>query len=74
MLRRVLKYLMDIDFEYLQPGESDYSCDFEMNTKVLDKYMSELMIFGEKIDFKYKNDNLNLISSGPEDISVLKFK
>ena len=58
--------LMDIDFEYLQPGDSDYSCDFEMNTKVLDKYMSELMIFGEKIDFKYKNDNLNLISSGPE--------
>ena len=58
--------LMDIDFDHLQPGENDYSCDFEINTRTMEKYMNELMIFGEKIDFRYKNDKLIMSSSGSE--------
>lgn len=58
--------LMEIEFDHLEPGENDYSCDFEMKTRVLEKYLNELMIFGEKIDFKYKNDKLYLSSSGSE--------
>ena len=55
--------LMDIDFDYLQTGENDYGCDFEMQTKILDKHISELMIFGEVLNFKCKNETLQLTAS-----------
>lgn len=50
--------LMDIDSDILDPGENEYSMECLMNTKVFDKYISELMLFGEVLDIKCKNDNI----------------
>lgn len=57
--------LMDIEQEYLEPGENDYSMEFTMKTKVLDKYSSEMMLFGEVLQLKCVNDNIYM-SSGDQ--------
>lgn len=64
--------LMDIDFDYLQTGENDYGCDFEIHTKILDKHISELMIFGEVLNFKCKNETLQLSASGNDGAMSIK--
>ena len=56
--------LMDIEKDGLEPGENDYDCDFKINTKLMDKYMNELMIFGDVIQLSCKNDNLYLQADG----------
>jgi proliferating cell nuclear antigen len=64
--------LMDIDFDYLQTGENDYGCDFEMQTKILEKHISELMMFGETMKFKCRNESLHLASTGNDGKMTIK--
>ena len=54
--------LMEIDQDHLDTGENEYSMDFSMKTKILDKYVSEMMIFGEILQLKYKNNNIYMSS------------
>ncbi len=58
--------LIDIDKETFDTQENDYSMEVTMNTKVLDKYVNELMIFGDILEFKCKNDNVYMNSNGTE--------
>lgn len=57
--------LMDIDQEYIELGENDYSMEFSMKTKVLDKYCNEMMLFGEVLQLKCVNDNIYMSSGDP---------
>ena len=63
--------LIEIDVDLLEPGENDYSMEFSIKTKTMDKYMSELMIFGEVLSIKSKNDKLILKSGGSEGSSSI---
>lgn len=64
--------MMEIEFEFLKTSDNDYSCDFEMNTKILEKYIQELMIFGEVMNLRYANEELNISTSGSEGKMNLK--
>ena len=64
--------MMEIEFEFLKTSDNDYSCDFEMNTKILEKYIQELMIFGEVMNLRYSNEELNISTSGSEGKMNLK--
>ena len=63
--------LIEIDVDLLEPGENDYSMEFSIKTKTMDKYMSELMIFGEVLSIKSKDDKLILKSGGSEGSSSI---
>ena len=41
----------------LTPQEMDSSIEFEMNTKQFDKYISEMLLFGESVEIKCIDDN-----------------
>lgn len=58
--------LIDIDTELLEPGENDYAMEITMKTKTLDKYVTELMMFGEVISIRCKDDKLLFNSSSNE--------
>jgi proliferating cell nuclear antigen PCNA len=58
--------LIDVDTELLQPGENDYALEFTMKTKVLDKYVGEMMLFGEVLNISSKDENLYFRSEGNE--------
>lgn len=58
--------LMDIDTELLYPEECEYSMECIINSKSLDKYMQELMLFGDVLSIKCIEDTLYLKSGGQE--------
>ena len=56
--------LFDIETDVMNSELFDYSLEFSMNTKLMDKYVSELMIFSESGSIGCKNDNIYFKSSG----------
>tara|TARA_B000000557_G_scaffold236492_1_gene212791 strand:- start:270 stop:1160 length:891 start_codon:yes stop_codon:yes gene_type:complete len=54
--------LMDINQDYLETGDNDYSIEFSMKTKILDKYVNEMMLFGDVLRLKCMYDNLYMCS------------
>lgn len=63
--------LMDIDMDLLEPGENDYSMEFTIKTKTMDKYINELALFGESLSIKSKNDKLIMKTSGSDGSSMI---
>lgn len=58
--------LVDIEKELLSAQNNDTDLDFKVKTKQLDKYVSDLSIFGEDIEIKCKEDKLYLNSENEE--------
>ena len=64
--------LVDIDKDLLDSQQIEGSVEFTMNTKALDKYISEMMLFGHSTELVCFQDNLYLKSSGDEGKYTLK--
>lgn len=64
--------LIDIDKELLDSQHIEGSVEFEMSTKVFDKYISEMMLFGDSAEIICHQDNLYLKSSGDQGKYTLK--
>jgi hypothetical protein len=58
--------LIDMDTELLEAGTNDYSVDLTMKTKVFDKYINEILMFGEVLSIKNKDDDMYFSTSGNE--------
>lgn len=58
--------LIDVEKELLTPNYNDTDLDFKIKTKLMDKYINDLSIFGEDLEIKYKDDKLYLESSNEE--------
>ena len=58
--------LFDIDSELLEPEKIEGSIEFSIHTKQMDKYMNELLLFGENMEFICVGDNVFMESSGDE--------
>jgi proliferating cell nuclear antigen len=58
--------MMDIEKDILSPAMPDTKLDFVMKTKILDKYMNELAIFGDEAIIFCKDDKLYLKAKGDE--------
>ena len=58
--------LIDLETDMLTPQEMESSIEFEMNTKQFDKYISEMLLFGESVEIKCIDDNLYLKCNGDE--------
>ena len=64
--------LIDIDKDLLDSQQIQGNLEFTMNTKALDKYISEMMLFGDSMELICFQDNLYLKSSGDEGKYTLK--
>lgn len=64
--------LIDIDKELLESQEIEGSVEFEMETKVFDKYISEMLMFGDSMEFICYKDKLYMKTSGDEGNYLLK--
>ena len=58
--------LMDIERDILSTKDLDTKLDFQLGTKVLEKYVTELAMFGEDIIIECHDDKLFLGSEGVE--------
>ena len=58
--------MMDIEKDVLSPAMPDTKLDFVMKTKILDKYINELAIFGDEAIICCKDDKLCLKTKGDE--------
>ena len=58
--------LMDIEQDVLSTNKNDTKLDFVMKTKVLDKYINELAMFGEEVEIECNDDKLFLQSTNHE--------
>jgi len=58
--------LMDIERDILSTKDLDTKLDFQVNTKVLEKYVTELALFGEDITIECRDDKVYLGSEGIE--------
>lgn len=58
--------LIDIEKDLLESQDIDSSMEFEMNTKVFEKYVSEMMLFGESMELVCFQDNLYMKAHGEE--------
>ena len=58
--------LMDIEKDTLSTKDLDTKLDFQMNTKLLEKYVSELAMFGEDVSIECKDDKIFLSSESLE--------
>ena len=58
--------MMDIEKDVLSPAMPDTKLDIVMKTKILDKYMNELAIFGDEAIIFCKDDKLYLKAKGDE--------
>ena len=52
--------LMDIERDILSTKDLDTKLDFQVNTKVLEKYVTELALFGEDITIECRDDKVYL--------------
>lgn len=64
--------LIDIDKDILDSQPIEGSVEFQMSTKSLDKYISEMLLFGDSMEFICYKDNLFMKSSGDEGNYTLK--
>lgn len=64
--------LFDIDCDVMESELYDYSLEYSMNTKLLDKYVSELMIFSESGSISCKDDKIYMKVSGNEGLYSIK--
>ena len=58
--------MMDIEKDVLSPAMPDTKIDFVMKTKIFDKYINELAIFGDEAILCCKDDKLYLKAKGDE--------
>jgi proliferating cell nuclear antigen len=58
--------LMDIEKDTLTTKDLDTKLDFQMNTRLLDKYVNELAMFGEDVSIECKDDKIFLSSESLE--------
>lgn len=58
--------MIDIEKDVLSPAMPDTKIDFIMKTKMLDKYMNELAIFGDELIICCKDDKIYLKAKGDE--------
>lgn len=58
--------LIDLETELLRPDDNDYEAEFTMKTRSLDKYVSELLIFGESVVISCRNDNIYFKAVGTD--------
>lgn len=65
-------HLIDIDHDILEPQNIEGSVEFEMKTKVLDKYISEMLLFGDNMEFACFEENIYMKSFGEEGKYILK--
>ncbi len=64
--------LVDIDKDILNSESIEGSVEFQMNTKSFDKYITEMLLFGDSMEFICYQDNLYMKSSGDEGNYTLK--
>ena len=65
-------HLVDIEKDILDSQNMEGSVEFEINTKVFDKYVSEMMLFGENMEFVCYQENIYMKSYGDEGKYTLK--
>lgn len=58
--------LIDMDTEILETGDTEYGVDLTMRTKVFDKYINEIIMFGDVLSIKCKDENMFLSTNGNE--------
>jgi proliferating cell nuclear antigen PCNA len=58
--------LMDIEKDTLTTNELDTKLDFQMKTKILEKYLTELSSFGEELIIECYDDKIFLSTEGSE--------
>jgi len=58
--------LIDIDQDLLTPTVSDSLMDFSIKSKVFDKYLQEILLFGEDIKIESKDEKIFFHSSNDE--------
>tara|TARA_B100001093_G_scaffold516959_1_gene597101 strand:- start:219 stop:1025 length:807 start_codon:yes stop_codon:yes gene_type:complete len=64
--------LVDIDKDLLEPQQIEGSLDFTLSAKTFDKYISELMLFGDSAEIICVDDKLFMKSEGDEGKYTLK--
>ena len=64
--------LVDIEKDVLDSQNVEGNVEFEINTKVLDKYVAEMMLFGENMEFVCYQENIYMKSYGDEGKYTLK--
>jgi DNA polymerase III sliding clamp (beta) subunit (PCNA family) len=58
--------LIDIEQDLLSPSITDALMDFSIKSKVLDKYLQEILLFGEDIKIESRDEKIFLHSSNDE--------
>lgn len=58
--------LMDIDQDLLSPSITDSLMDFSIKSKVFDKYLQEILLFGEDIKIESKDEKIFLHSANDD--------
>ena len=58
--------LIDIEQDLLSPSITDALMDFSIKSKVLDKYLQEILLFGEDIKIESRDEKIFLHSSNEE--------
>jgi len=64
--------LMDIEKDLLESQIIEGSLEFQMNTKVFEKYVSEMMLFGDNMELVCFEENLYMKAHGEECKYTLK--
>ena len=64
--------LVDVEKDVLDSQNIEGSVEFEINTKVFDKYVSEMILFGENMEFVCYQENIYMKSYGDEGMYTLK--
>jgi len=64
--------LIEIDKDLLESQEIEGNVEFQLETKAFDKYISEMMLFGDSMEFICYKDNLFMKASGDEGNYTLK--
>lgn len=59
-------HLLDIDKDILSPQSIETSLDFSIKTKLFDKYINDISIFGDDIEISCKDDKISLSSNSEE--------
>ena len=65
-------HLVDVEKDVLDSQNIEGSVEFEINTKVFDKYVSEMILFGENMEFVCYQENIYMKSYGDEGMYTLK--
>ena len=64
--------LVEIEKDILDSQNIEGSVEFQMSTKAFDKYISEMMLFGDSMEFICYQDNIFMKSNGDEGHYTLK--